>query len=366
MKTSCTDFIRAVRERRPATRELRLNFDGIAVLVASNSQDLNAMLEAYFCEFVAAPGDNFTPDFVITAHEGTVPDIGEAFTEKAPDPGKTKVKEEYINCGDGRLVRKRLTGMLFAFTPAEHLAVGECARNCNQIINFINSRLIARHLDRGCYLGHAAAVAFRGKGIALCGFSGMGKSTLALFLMNEGCVFVSNDRVLLSGDLPARLYGVPKQPRINPGTALHNDALRNIVDSEDRERFAALPPERLWSLEHKYDALIGECWGPGRFALRAPFSGLAALNWRREGGTTRFAEVYPPDRLDLVRAFSKDSGLFFAPDASEVRPAPSLEAYAVRLAQAPMLEITGGVDFAAAAAACLEFFCGGQREQPCR
>ncbi|MDR1685307.1 MAG: HprK-related kinase B [Desulfovibrio sp.] len=366
MTTSCTDFIRTVRERLPATLGLRLDFDGVNVLVASNSQHVNVLLEDYFREFVAAPENNCPPDFVITAHEGTVPDLDEAFTEKAPDPGKTKIKEEYVNCGDGRLVRKSLTGMLFAFTPAEHLAVGECARNCNQVVNFINSRLIARHLDRGCYLGHAAAVAFRGKGIALCGFSGMGKSTLALFLMNEGCTFVSNDRVLLSGDLPAKLYGVPKQPRINPGTALHNDALRNIVDSEDRERFAALPPERLWSLEHKYDAPIGQCWGPGRFVLRAPFSGLAVLNWHREGGATRFVEVYPPDRPDLVRAFRKDSGLFYAPDEAEARPAPSPEAYAVRLAQAPMLEITGGVDFAAAAKACLDFFCGRQREQRCR
>jgi HprK-related kinase B len=366
MTMSCTDFIRAVRERCPATCELRFDFDGVAVLVASNSQRLNAALEDYFREFVAVPRDGFTPDFVITAHEGTAPDIGEAFTEKAPDPGKTRVKEEYVNCGDGRLVRKRLTGMLFAFTPAEHLAVGECVRNCNQIVNFINSRLIAYRLDQGCYPGHAAAVAFQGRGIALCGFSGMGKSTLALFLMNEGCTFVSNDRVLLSGDLPARLYGVPKQPRINPGTALNNDALRNIVGSEDRKRFAALPPERLWSLEHKYDAFVGQCWGPGRFALRAPFSGLAVLNWRRDGGATRFAEVYPPYRLDLVRAFRKDTGLFYAPDEAELRPAPSPETYAVRLAQAPMLEITGGVDFAAAAKACLDFFCGREREQACR
>jgi HprK-related kinase B len=366
MKTSCTDFISAVRELYPATCELRLAFDGVAVLVISNSRGLNAMLEDYFREFVAAPEDGFTPDFVITAHEGTAPAVDGAFTEKKPDPGKTKVKEEYVNCGDGRLVRKRFTGMLFAFTRAEHLAVGECGRNCNQIVNFINSRLIAYRLDRGCYLGHAAAVAFQGKGIALCGFSGMGKSTLALFLMNEGCTFVSNDRVLLSGDLPVRLYGVPKHPRVNPGTALHNDALRHIVDREDRERFSALSPARLWSLEHKYDAFIGQCYGPGRFALQAPFSGLAVLNWRREGGTTRFAEVYPPCRLDLVRAFIKDSGLFYAPYKAETSSAPSPETCAARLAQAPMLEITGGVNFAAAARACLDFFCGRRPEQVCR
>jgi HprK-related kinase B len=283
--------------------------------------------------------------------------MDEPFVEKRPDPGKTKSKEEYLDCGDGRLIRKRLTGMLFVLTGAEHLAVGPCVRNSNQIVNFINSRLIAHRLDRDCYLGHAAAVACRGRGIALCGFSGMGKSTLALLLMNEGCSFVSNDRVLLSAEIPARLYGVPKQPRINPGTALNNAALRDIVNPEDRKYFSAMPPERLWSLERKYDALIGQCYGPGRFALRAPFAGLAVLNWRRTGGVMQAAEVCPSDRLDLVGAFSKNAGLFFAPGKPEGYEPPSLEAYAARLAQAPMLEIKGGVDFPAAARICLEFFC---------
>ncbi|MDR2055344.1 MAG: HprK-related kinase B [Desulfovibrio sp.] len=356
MTASCTDIIRSVRKKYPATFGLRLNFDGIAVFVSSNERVLLNLLRNYFGEFVVGPEGGFSPSIAISAHEGPVPDIDGQFTEKQPDPGKTKIKEEYLDCGDGRLVRKRLTGMLFAFSGAEHLAVGPCARNCNQVVNFINSRLIARHLGRGCYLGHAAAVARRGKGIALCGFSGMGKSTLALFLMNEGCAFVSNDRVLLSAEIPARLYGVPKHPRINPGTALNNAVLRDILNPEDRERFSALPPDRLWSLERKYDAPIGQCYGPGRFALQAPFAGLAALNWRRTGGAMRVAEVHPPDRPDLVGAFSKNAGLFFAPDGPEAYAPPSPEAYAARLAQAPMLEITGGVDFPAAAGICLEFF----------
>jgi HprK-related kinase B len=347
-----------VRERYPATLGLRLDFDGTAVLVSSNELVLLDLLREYFWEFVVGPEVRFSPSVVITAHEGIVPGIDEAFAEKQPDPGKTGIKEEYLDCGDGRLIRKRLTGMLFAFSGREHLAAGPCVRNCNQVVNFINSRLIARHLGRDCYLGHAAAVACRGKGIALCGFSGMGKSTLALFLMNEGCTFVSNDRVLLSAAIPARLHGVPKQPRINPGTALNNAALRDILNPEDRKRFSALPPDHLWSLEHKYDAFIGQCYGPGRFALQAPFAGLAVLNWRRDGDAMRVAEVHPPDRPDLVGAFRKDAGLFFRPDGPEAYAPPSLEAYAARLAQAPMLEITGGVDFPGAARICLEFFRG--------
>jgi HprK-related kinase B len=276
---------------------------------------------------------------------------------KQPDPGKTKIKEEYYNCADGgRIVRKRLTGMVFAFSGKENLAVGPCCANANQVVNFINSRLIARHIDKGCCLGHAAAVARNDRGLALAGFSGMGKSTLALRLMNSGCLFVSNDRVLLSPDDPAVLYGVPKQPRINPGTALHNEVLRDILDPEDRERFSVLPPEKLWKLEHKYDALINRCYGPERFILQVPFAGLVVLNWRRKERRMVIRRVQPAERPDLVRAFIKDTGLFYMPGTGGARISPPDPAeYVRRLACAPMLELSGMVDFDQAAAACLDF-----------
>jgi HprK-related kinase B len=108
-------------------------------------------------------------------------------------------------------------------------------------------------------------------------------------------------------------------------------------------------------LERKYDVLIEQCYGPGRFALQAPFAGLAVLNWRRDGGAVRTVEVHPRKRPDLVGAFRKDTGLFFAPDEPELH-IPSLEDYARRLEQAPMLEITGGVDFPAATRSCRNFF----------
>ena len=61
---------------------------------------------------------------------------------KTPDPGKTKIKEEYVDLDDGRIVRKRLTGMLFVFGGGQNVAVGPCGANLNQVINFINNRYI--------------------------------------------------------------------------------------------------------------------------------------------------------------------------------------------------------------------------------
>ena len=64
-----------------------------------------------------------------------------------------------------------------------HAAVGPCLANDNQIVNFINNRLIEVRLRAGDLLFHAAGVARNGRGLALAGFSGAGKSTLALAIM---------------------------------------------------------------------------------------------------------------------------------------------------------------------------------------
>ena len=352
---SCLEFISTVRASYRATSLLQLDFDGVQIEVLTNDPRLKSVLAEYFSEFVLNDGSDFSPIITITAHEAATPSFPESFIVKQPDPGKTKIKEEYLDCPDGRIVRKRPTGMILAFSGSENLAMGPCFANSNQIVNFINNRLIAYHLNKGCYLGHAAAVSRYGKGLAMAGFSGMGKSTLALFLMNEGCTFISNDRVMISEDTPPTMFGVPKHPRINPGTAINNQALRGIITPQDYEYFTSLPLDELWSLEHKYDALIDQCYGPYRFVLRAPFSGLVVLNWQRNGGKTLVKEVNPFERLDLVEAFSKETGLFYVPDEAEEYRAPSLNDYAQRLAKVPLIEISGGVDFIKATKACLDF-----------
>lgn len=57
-----------------------------------------------------------------TRNPGNRPEIAPDHEE--PDPGKSKVKEEYADFPDGRLVRKRLTGMVFVFGEGDHLAMG--------------------------------------------------------------------------------------------------------------------------------------------------------------------------------------------------------------------------------------------------
>jgi HprK-related kinase B len=350
------------RAALPAGHALFLALGDCVVEVRTSRAELKDALAGYFDEFLCPPPAPGAADILITAHEAPAPDLGLALAEKAPDPGKAKVKEQWADLPDGRVVRKRLTGMVFAFGGGVNVALGPCLANPNQVINFVNNRFIERKLDAGCLLGHAAGVALGGRGLALAGFSGMGKSTLALHLMSRGTDFVSNDRVLMQenpgGD--ATMFGVAKHPRINPGTALANADLSDIVAPTDRERFLALPEAELWALEHKYDALIDQCFGPGRFRLQAPMDALVLLNWRRGAGPMAARLVDPARRTDLLPAFMKATGLFYRP-ADPARPQdPPLADYVRALSRCAVIELAGGVDFEAGAGVCLEFLNTGQ------
>ena len=369
-----------LRAEHPVVRGHGWDFDGFRVWVESNEPALLDELLRYFADFRRLAEATFDqaraagPITRITALQMDPPDFaaGREPTIGEYKPSVKGPKEAYFDVADGRVVHKLRTGMWFLFGGETHLAVGPCTDNPNQVINFINNRMIQWSLARGALLGHASAVCrppSHGeaipRAIAIAGFSGMGKSTLALRLMNDRRVdFLSNDRVMIQprcvledGRARTLVEGVPKHPRINPGTILHNPDLVSVIPEAERARFEHLHTDELWSLEHKYDGIIHECFPNQRFWLHAELVGLVLLNWSREGGPVRPARIDVATRHDLLPALMKSPGVFYRPEDdgdNEQARHTDPHTYVEFLAGIEVLELAGGVDFERGSAAALE------------
>lgn len=338
-------------EKVPANHTLLLRFGECIIELRTNSIQLARKLRKYYAGFLADQG---APDMVVTALESGIRIPEAEWVLKEPDPGKTKIKEEYLDVDGGRIVRKRLTGMLFHFDRKNHLAVGPCIANDNQVINFINSRFIQWMLDRGSLLCHAAGVSLNRVGLALAGFSGMGKSTLALHLVSRGLDFVSNDRLLIrAGDAGPRMFGVAKLPRVNPGTIIGNPPLVGMLDEDRKAVYAGMDPQQLWNLEHKHDVYLDECFGSDKFLISAACSGLVILNWNTHPRTSlepvEFEQT--PGLLDTV---IKAPGLFFLPDP-DVHYDFTRDAYLRMFKNGKVFEARGKVDFSRISEACIHY-----------
>ncbi len=350
--------------RYPARHALTLCLEELRLRVRSNSAAVVDDLRGYFEAFAQAT-DTGPADLEFFALDGPVEEPPVALAARPPAPGKRPDKERFAEVPGGRLVRKQATGMLFLFGQGWNIAVGPCAANRNQLVNFLCARYMERRLAAGWMLGHAAGVAKGDKALALCGFAGMGKSTLALHLLAAGLDFLSNDRVLVEPAGPGRgpvLHGIPKHPRLNPGTALGNPALARhlagALPEAARRAYAGLTPEALRAVEDKFDAPIDACFGPGQFRLAAPLSGVVVLNWKHGGGPLLARRVDLEERRDLLQALRKEPGVFYLPQAlgagARLTPEQCLEA----LYGVPALELTGGADFEAGTLACMEFLGG--------
>jgi HprK-related kinase B len=335
---------------------LLLRFGDCQIEVRSNTPLLVEKLCRYYAGFLVDEGaSEGAPEMVVTAMETTPLTLEAKWIVKQPGPGQTKIKEEYLEINGGRLVHKRLTGMIFYFDRQRHLAFGPCTGNDNQVINFINSRFIQWAIDRGYLLCHAAGVSSRGKGLALAGFSGMGKSTLALHMMSRGLDFVSNDRLLIRPSTSGvDMFGVAKLPRVNPGTILENASLTDILDGYQKEYYARMTPKELWSLENKHDVYLDECFGTGKFLIASKMSGLVILNWEHKLERPALELVDLRQRLDLLETVIKAPGLFFLP-TPDVDYNFSQTAYLNLLQDCPIFEVRGGVDFTQISEACIHF-----------
>ena len=322
------------------------------VRIRCPNRELHQVLSSYFAPFRART----EPTKVVDVVEMVAPDLGIAMRDWKREPGKAGKKEVFADLADGRLVGKVKTGMQFVVTRDRAVAFGPCTANPNQVINFVNALFLTDRIDKGWQLCHAAAISYGSRGVAIAASSGGGKSTLALQVLRPGTGFVSNDRVLVrrTEDGVRAMQGVPKQPRVNPGTLLGNPTLTHVLPPERAAALQAMEKCALWALEEKYDVDVDTIYGPGTFRLGASLDAFIVLDWSpTHRGPAHFHRVRLDEREDLLRVVMKSPGPFHwtpgmvaAEDPLCIDPSPYRRVFAGMQA----VQITGGVDFDKAAA----------------
>ncbi|MCP4285005.1 MAG: HprK-related kinase B [Gammaproteobacteria bacterium] len=340
---------------------LYLRMGDCTLRLRSNSAALISGLSRYF---VHASGKAVEPDLDVLAIECEAPNLDIEFVDWVREPGKTGRKDAYYDFEGGRLIKKVRTGMVFLQSESERIAAGPCIENDNQVINFINAQYMNWLQHRQWLICHASGLVYHGQCLGMAGFSGGGKSTLMLHLMeHEGISYLTNDRLFIrqvGGE--TRAEGIPKLPRINPGTIVHNKRLHSLIKPTERERLLNLPPQALWEIEEKYDVQVEALYGRGKVTPSAPLSAFLVLNWQRDSNhRLELKQIDINERRDLLKAIMKSPGPFYQyADGSFYQDTAVLEAqaYIDVLRDVKVFEASGGVDFDGLIQRCLDNVMG--------
>ena len=330
-------------------QRLCLRLQDYRLAVRSNSAAFLERMQTYFAHIVERSCEQAQVEVV--AIERDIVDTGLAFVDWKREPGKTGRKDAIYDLSGGRLVRKVRTGMLFLQSAQTLIAAGPCLEYDNQVINFINSQFLNWLQNDGYLLCHAAALSRRHHGLAIAGLSGGGKSTLMLNLLeDETTAYVTNDRLCVrKQQSTTQAVGIPKLPRINPGTIVNNARLFPLIDVVKREKLMQMDVRELWKLEQKYDVDINALYGPDRIWHETELNRFLVLNWQHDSTEPLTLEqVDIKQRQDLLAAILKPSGPFYHDASGSFNTddaMPDAAAYLAALECVSVYEARGRVDF---------------------
>jgi HprK-related kinase B len=289
-----------------------LRFEDFALTVETEDHGIVAKLQRYFGDFASEPTSADRPHSLLRIVE-------EDPREPEGDlvPWMEKDKEAFLDLPSGRFVRKMRAGLTISIQEDLWSSVwtlrGPVGRNFSQIISLIGTIYGLHVIDRGGSMIHASAIADdKGQALAIMAQSGMGKSSLAVRLMEQGFDFISSDRIILDPPLATEqviAHGLPKLPRVNPGTLLDGENTRIVLDPTKREQYEGLSPEELQEVKDKYDLEIGKVLGR-RWILSGELKAALVLNWSNGGEGLHLQKLTPGQALSELKRVSKDFGVF--------------------------------------------------------
>lgn len=304
------DELASVRRTYRPDRALGLLIGGVPVAVHTNAPRIAERLGDYFSPY-AAPS---VPGGAPTVHlvQGD-PIVEAAKLRDVPRRLREQgVKEAYYDGAAGvRVIVKRRTGVTIYVAEPDHYVVGDLVRNFNQAVNIVMSVYAKAMLRRGYVMLHASAIVGASDGVAFASASGFGKSTVALALVERHQHLVTNDRLFLRpADGAVEMVGVPKKPRVNPGTLVRLSSLSPLVSEEERARYAAMSPEALWKLEQKHDVDVDALYGPGTTRLSGRLRAIFLLRWSPLDRGWNVRTVPPADRAPALEPLLKTAGVY--------------------------------------------------------
>lgn len=287
---------------------VHLHICDTCLTLKTNSPHLAELLQRYFAGWLTPhPCQQARVIHAIQARPPTLNGV----IQVSRASGST-AKEVWYDLQQARVVVKKRTGIVVATTGTSYRIVGDLTANFNQTLNVVNDAYVEGLLRRGFIPLHASAVVdARGHAVALCSPSGTGKTSAALALLDRGFRFLSNDRVLAKREAHTSLArGLPKKPRVNPGTLLAIPRLASMLTVDERDYYSSLSPHHRWQIEHKLDIDVDQVYREGTFVLEAPLGRMCLLDWteqdQRELSLTRL-EV--DQALCLLRPLSLDLDL---------------------------------------------------------
>ena len=268
----------AIRRTYPPDAQVGVRIVDVPIALYTNEPRLLTSLRDYFAPYlVERPAWDAHRVFVM---QGEPPYDAARLRDVSRAPGKS-VKEAFYDTVDARIVVKRRTGVAIYVAEPDHYVIGDLVTNFNQAVNAVMMVFAKAMLQRSFVMLHASAVLAEAGGIAFASPSGSGKSTMALALVEYRYQFVTNDRLFVRcvNGYGAEMVGVPKRPRVNPGTLFWLPRLAPLATSEERSRYASLRAEELWTVEQKHDVDVDAIYGPGTVHLQGKLTAMYLLRW---------------------------------------------------------------------------------------
>ncbi len=333
-------MLRDLKASYPVKHTLFLRMLGEHFSLLSNDGELLRALASYYAPYVVERLYPHTRCLYLLQGEPLLDNLQLVDVPRA-EAGK-RIKEAYCDTPEARVVLKRRSGVVIYIRGEAHYLVGDLRSNTDQAVNFVNMAYSKAVLGKGYAMLHASATSLGGKVIAFTSFSGRGKSTMALAMLDRGHDFVTNDRLFVRVEGGrAEAVGVPKKPRVNPGTLLSIPHLSSILSPDDRKRYSAMPQEDLWGVEHKHDVDVDSIYGPDRTVLRGELAAIYVLKWSLSSLGWHVRRMGMVEGRSAIAEVEKDLGVL------DPTPVPAAERRQILdgvASTVPMYEVDGHTD----------------------